>query len=303
MFSFNDKLLANRKLETLVENKTSYAIQHAELHVFETHQQAQQVLLTFSDPILASMIMGKKVMHLKDKPAFDFFPGESVILPQDELMIIDFPEASQDNPTKCLALRFDKEKLQQTIYQLNDSTPKENGLLWQLTDYNFHFTNNIAINQILQRLIFLFAENHPSKDFFANNMIEELLVRILQLEQQENYIELSQKNANSTKFSFIIDFIRSNIHQNFNIQLLSKKAHMSEANFYKCFKQELGITPNEFIIEEKLRIAESLLKNPNVSIKEAYLNSGFSSFSYFCRVFKKKHRINPGKFKSNQLSS
>jgi len=303
MFSFNDKLLANRKLETLVENKTSYAIQHAELHVFETHQQAQQVLLTFSDPILASMIMGKKVMHLKDKPAFDFFPGESVILPQDELMIIDFPEASQDNPTKCLALRFDKEKLQQTIYQLNDSTPKENVLLWQLTDYNFHFTNNIAINQILQRLIFLFAENHPSKDFFANNMIEELLVRILQLEQQGNYIELSQKNANSTKFSFIIDFIRSNIHQNFNIQLLSKKAHMSEANFYKCFKQELGITPNEFIIEEKLRIAESLLKNPTVSIKEAYLNSGFSSFSYFCRVFKKKHRINPSKFKSNQLSS
>ncbi len=37
---------------------------------------------------------------------------------------------------------------------------------------------------------------------------------------------------------------------------------MSEANFYKCFKQELGITPNEYIIEEKLRIAESLLKNP-----------------------------------------
>lgn len=49
-----------RRLETLVENKTSYTLQHAEMHVFETHQQAERVLLQFDQPVLATMLVGKK---------------------------------------------------------------------------------------------------------------------------------------------------------------------------------------------------------------------------------------------------
>ena len=301
MLQINSEHLHRRKLEHHVENRTCYTLKHAELNLFETHQAATSIFLTFPEPVLASMIMGKKVMHLGDKPAFDFLPGESVIMPSDEVMCIDFPEASMNNPTKCLALRFDKDKLQQTVNQLNTVQLKQDGAEWQLTDYNFHFTNDIAINQIIQRLIFLFTENHPSKDLFSDMMIQELLIRILQMEQKNSYVAKSITQANSNRFSYVLNYIREHLTEDITVGLLSEKANMSESSFYRSFRLELGITPNDYIIEERLKIAESALKDPNMSIKEAYLLSGFNSFSYFCRIFKKKHRLQPSAYKAQCL--
>ena len=135
----------NRKLENLVENRTVHTLKNAELNIFETHLQASQVLLKFQQPVLASMLKGKKIMHLADSPAFGFLPGESVILPANELMCIDFPEASLKNPTKCLAMAFDQHRLDKIIDNLNEIRPKIDNQEWKFTNSNFHFTNKIKI--------------------------------------------------------------------------------------------------------------------------------------------------------------
>ena len=175
MLNLSSAHYENRKLENHVENRTVHTLKNAELNIFETHLQASQVYLRFPQPVLASMIKGKKVMHLDGSPAFGFLPGESVILPSNEKMVIDFPEASVSNPTQCLALALSEEKLQEAVDLLNNRGTKQNGLEWSVMDYNYHFTNDIAINQILQRLIFIFTENHPSKDIFSDLLIQELV--------------------------------------------------------------------------------------------------------------------------------
>lgn len=301
MIELNTSYHQQRRLESLVENRTIHTLNNAELNIFETQQQASQVLLRFSEPVLASMIKGKKVMHLEGMPSFGFLPGESVILPSNELMCIDFPEATDRTPTQCLALAFSESKLQEAVNLLNQRGTKQNGIEWSMTDYNYHFTNDAAINQILQRLIFIFAENHPSKDIFADLLIQELVIRILQTESKSLYLKKSQTNPNNDRISFIIQYIRENITEDLSVEHLSEKVYMSESNFYRTFKHELGASPNEFIIEERLKMAESLLRDPKLSIKEAYLASGFNSFSYFCRLFKKKKKVSPTEFKEKAI--
>ncbi|MCF8325534.1 MAG: AraC family transcriptional regulator [Leadbetterella sp.] len=297
MLNLSSAHYENRKLENHVENRTVHTLKNAELNIFETHLQASQVYLRFPQPVLDSMIKGKKVMHLDGSPAFGFLPGESVILPSNEKMVIDFPEASVSNPTQCLALALSEEKLQEAVDLLNNRGTKQNGLEWSVMDYNYHFTNDIAINQILQRLIFIFTENHPSKDIFSDLLIQELVIRILQTETKSMYLKKSLTDANNDRISYVIKFIRENLTEDLSIELLSEKAYMSESNFYRTFKHELGSSPNDFIIEERLKVAESLLRNPRMSVKEAYLASGFNSFSYFCRIFKKKKNLSPTEFK------
>ncbi len=305
MVELNPLHYQNRRLETLVENRTLHTLNNAELNIFETHQKAAQVMLQFHEPVLASMIRGKKIMHLQNTPSFGFLPGESVILPSNELMCIDFPEASEQNPTQCLALAFNEAKLQQAVNLLNERGLKQNGKEWSMTDYNYHFTNDIAINQILQRLIFIFTENHPSKDIFADMLLQELIIRILQTESKSIYLKKSYTQPNNDRISFVLNFIRENITEDLTIELLSEKAYMSESNFYRTFKHETGSTPIDFIIEERLKLAESLLRDPKMSVKEAFMASGFNSFSYFCRIFKKKKNLSPTEFKekSNQLKN
>lgn len=302
MLSLSSSYASKRKLETLVENRTIHTLNNAELNIFETHQKAEEVLLKFPDPVLASMLTGKKVMHLRDLDSFEFLPGESVILPGNELMCIDFPEATTQNPTQCLALAFSPELIKSTIQVLNERAPKQEGKEWNMTDYNFHFTNDIAIQQILQRLIFIFAENHPSKDIFADSLLQELLIRIVQAESKGLHLKNANGSCTDDRISFIIKFIKENITKQLSVEELSEKAYMSESSFYRIFKNEMGISPNDFITDERIRIAENVLKRQKTSIKEAFLASGFSSFSYFCRVFKKRKKLSPSEYKANENS-
>ncbi|OJJ23974.1 AraC family transcriptional regulator [marine bacterium AO1-C] len=297
------KHFEKRKLEHLVENQTSYHLNNAEMHVFETHQQAQQVALKFRQPVLASMLTGKKVMHLEHVQPFDFLPGESIILPPDAPMLIDFPEATMQKPTRCLAMTISIDKIKKIIGLLNENLPRIDGQEWNFMDFNFQFTNDIAIHGIIQRLLFLFTENHPSKDLFADFMLKELVIRILQKEHRENHSVQTKHLGGEGRLTEIVKYIHDNLSQPLTIQHLSDKAHMSESNFYRVFKNEFGISPVDFINEERIRLATRLLRDPDKQIKEVYLECGFNSLSYFNRLFKRKNQVSPRKFQAkNKIS-
>lgn len=287
-----NRIINNRRLETLVENQTSYALNNAELHLFETHKEAEQVLLKFHQPVLASMLEGKKVMHLHDTTAFNFMPGESLILPPDELMCIDFPEARIDNPTRCLAMAISEDKIMETVNFLNERRAKVDDE-WKFTDYNFHFTNDLAIQQIIHRLLFLFTEKHESKDLFADFMLRELIIRILQTETKKIYTEQAMQLSSSHRLAYVIQYIRQNLDKELSVKYLSKKSYMSESNFHRVFKNELNISPIDFINNERIKLATSLLQDPRKKIKDVYMECGFNSLSYFIRMFKRKEKISP----------
>ena len=293
----------NRKLENLVENQTSYTLNNAAMHVFETHKQAERVLLQFDKPVLASMLHGKKIMHLRDHNSFDFLPGESLILPADELMCIDFPDAEERNPTRCLAMAIAEDKIKNVVTLMNENIGKDEGREWSLMDYNFHFTNDAGIFQILQRLLYLFTENHPSKDFFVDNMLQELIVRILQTNNRKIYTDKALKLSSDNRLAFIIQYIREHLNESLSVEFLSRKACMSESNFYRVFKNELGISPVDFINTERIKLAVSLLQDPTRKIKNVYLECGFESRSYFNRVFKRMNKLSPGAFQAKSARS
>ena len=287
-----------RKLQNLVENQTSYTLNNAALHVFETHEQAERVFLQFDQPVMASMLRGKKIMHLRDLQSFDFLPGESLILPADEVMCIDFPEAKEKDPTRCLALAISDEKIIKVVQTMNENMPKLDNGEWGFLNYNFHFTNDAGIYQILQRLLFLFTENHPSKDLFVDNMLQELIVRVLQTNSRKIYTEKAMTLSSDNRLAFIIKYIRDNLYKSLSIDELIKKACMSESHFYRVFKNELGISPVDFINNERIKLAVSLLHNPDRKIKDVYLECGFESRSYFNRVFKRIKKVSPSVYQN-----
>ncbi|MCO6175955.1 AraC family transcriptional regulator [Flavobacterium sp. NRK F10] len=294
--NITDKIYQNRKLETWVENKTSHTLNSAEMHIFETHQTEKNFLLKFRHPVLATMFEGKKVMHLRGMDSFDFLPGESLILPANELMTVDFPEASLDTPTKCLAMTISEEMIRKTIDDMNERRAKIDGE-WEFKDYNFHFTNDMAIQQIIERLLFLFTENHRSKDIFADFMLRELVIRILQAETRSQLVNDSKSLAINNRLAFIVDYIRQNLDKNLTIKELSNKAYMSESHFYRVFKNELNLSPIDFINNERIKLATELLRDPKKQIKEIYMECGFNSPSYFNRIFKRVELISPSEYK------
>lgn len=284
-----------KDLKTLVENRTTYTLDNCELNIFETHQEAADVNLVFGDLVLTTMLKGKKVMHLFDKPGFDYLPGESVIVPPNELMKIDFPEAQWNNPTQCIALSISKEMIENTFNMLNERfSDKVLTQEWGLDLSYFHLINTQDLSEIINRFIKIgVKERSKEKDLIASLALKELLIRLSQTQARDMLEKTYKELASGNRLAHVVAFIKSNIREQLTLEDLASKACMSKAHFVRTFKQELGQTPMEYVLNERLKLARNLLQMGGLQIQEVAMMSGFNNISYFIRVFKKEFGRTP----------
>ncbi|WP_080054313.1 AraC family transcriptional regulator [Spirosoma aerolatum] len=295
--------LQARRLEQEVENRTAYTIDTAELNIYETHHVAEKVELTFNSPVLASMIRGKKVMHLPGTPSFDFLPGESVIVPGLETMRIDFPEAETDNPTQCLALAIDSDKIRQVTNLLNERVPLiDSPQGWQFGHTNFFLTNDEPIHQLIARLIYIFTENNKAKDVFANLVLQELVVRLMQTQARTLLLSPDTLQINTNRLAHVAQYIARNLHRNLHIKELADEACMSEPNFYRTFKQTFGLTPIDYINQQRIALASRLLRTTDRCLADISLACGFNNMTYFMRLFRRETGLSPAQYRKQMLA-
>lgn len=291
-----------RKLTTLVENKTTYNAEYAELNIYETHAFAEKVSLTFDFPIIASMLTGKKVMHIDGLDSFDFFPGESVVMPTHKEMVIDFPLATKNAPTQCLALGIDTFKIDEVVEKFNQHVSIENeNNNWKLDNAASHHINNADVNHLIERLTYTFTNSNKSKDVLLDLMIQELIVRLLQTKAKSLIINDPNQIFNDTRIGTVIKYIKDNLtDKDISVDVLAKKAYMSASHFHKQFKNTLGISPIDYINSEKIKFSKKLIKeNKSFRISEIAFKSGFNNTSYFNRQFKKMELMTPQQFKAS----
>jgi AraC-like DNA-binding protein len=289
--------LTNQKLlKTLVENRTVYNLENCELNLFETYEKSELVPLQFNDLVITSMLKGKKVMHLFDKDGFDYLPGESVIIPPNVKMKIDFPEATFDNPTQCLALAIDNKKIVDTLNFLNEKYPKEGqNNFWQLDDNNFFFENNEEMSNVINKIIKICQSTSIFKDTLADLSLQELLVKIVQSQTLKGVSEGNAKTNNPTLLH-ILNLIRENISNKIELKSIAKNAGLSTSSLYRLFKNELGVSPVEFIMLEKIKLAKRYLTDKDVYIKNVSYETGFENSNYFIRLFKHYEGITPKQY-------
>ncbi|MBU2928440.1 AraC family transcriptional regulator [Winogradskyella psychrotolerans] len=292
---------SHRKLTTLVENRTTYSAEYAELNIYETHAIAEKVSLIFDFPIIASMLTGKKVMHLEGFDAFDFFPGESVVMPTHKEMVIDFPVATKHQPTQCLALGIDAFKIEEVVGKFNHNVAIENeNNNWNLDTTTSHLINNTDVNHLIKRLTYTFTNTNSSKDVLLDLMIQELIVRLLQT-KAKSLIMNDTHIFTDTRIGTVIKFIKDNLtNKDITVDQLAKKAYMSTSHFHKQFKNTLGISPIDYINSEKIKFSKQLIKtSKNLRMSEIAFKSGFNNTSYFNRQFKKMEMMTPQQFKAS----
>jgi AraC-like DNA-binding protein len=281
-------LTASDQLTTLVENRSVITLNRCELNVFETHQQSENVRLRFSELTFTTMLRGKKKMRVFGNDTFDYIPGESVIVPQNQEMVIDFPEASLDNPTQCIALVIDQHKVQETIDILNETYPKpEKNEEWQLRHDEYHLANTLSLVQTVNRLVAITQEQLIAKDILADYALRELLIRLMQTQARTMILKHYPRYATTHRFAAVVQYIQEHLMEALTIDQLSKIAYMSKSHFFRSFKMEFGISPVEFIIVERLTLAKKLLSNPALSIADIAFRVGFNSIHYFSEQFRK----------------
>jgi len=289
-----------RHLTTLVENKTVYHSEFSELNIYETHTFAKDVFLQFDTPIIASMLTGKKIMHPKELPFYEFLPGESLVVPANEELIIDFPEATKEKPTQCLALAIDPEKINDIVTKFNYKIELDGeNNKWDFNTPSTHLKNQTEVNYLIERLVSTFIQQHVSQDVILDLMIQELIVRLLQTKAKYSIINDPLDLFSDTRIGNVVRYIRKNLtERDISVDILAKQACMSTSNFHKQFKNTLGLSPIDYINAERIKFSKKLIAYGNKdSISDIAFKSGFNNVSYFNRQFKRHELITPSNYK------
>lgn len=73
----------------------------------------------------------------------------------------------------------------------------------------------------------------------------------------------------------------------------SRKINVSRSTLYRKFKNATGVSPNEVIIDTRLKTAAKILQKRKTPISCLAYNLGFSSPSYFTKIFRLKFNMTP----------
>ncbi len=83
-----------------------------------------------------------------------------------------------------------------------------------------------------------------------------------------------------------IEYINQNIASALTVDDICNAVHISKYHFCRKFKKCIGLTVMNYILKTRIISAKSLLEQTSLSVTEISGRCGFSSISYFCRVFK-----------------
>lgn len=94
-----------------------------------------------------------------------------------------------------------------------------------------------------------------------------------------------------------INFIDKNLEEELSIQIISKNVNISKSVLYKHFHSYLNCTVSEYINLKRIEKSIELMKKTDLSIDEISQKVGFSSVSYYGKIFKKIKKVSPFKYK------
>lgn len=94
--------------------------------------------------------------------------------------------------------------------------------------------------------------------------------------------------------------IRENIDTQYTLRLLTEKTGISAVKLQEGFKHLFGRTVTDFIKNVRLEISEEMIKSTDLTISEIIYSIGFTSRSYFSKIFKERYNCSPSTYRDDK---
>lgn len=148
---------------------------------------------------------------------------------------------------------------------------------------NSEFTE-LSIQALLLNLFIKLGENHNNADALFPNV---------RLNKQKEYVQ---------RFNQILEYIDEHYMEDITLEDTAKAAGFSKYHFSRLFKQYTEFTFCDYLCFRRVKAAAEQLAEPDYSITDIAMNSGFPSISTFNRLFKQQMGCTPREYRSKNTS-
>ncbi len=150
----------------------------------------------------------------------------------------------------------------------------------------------VNIDLLLKKCLSSYNKYNEMLELLLSIQFCELLFHI-----SENYCKQFEASDNfPVAVNKIIAYIHSNYTKKITLDKLCEEVNISKQYCMRLFKKYLHTTINDYILSTRMKHAAYLLRHTYMNVNEASLYLGFSSVSYFSRVFKKYYGVSPSEY-------
>ncbi|CUY61080.1 GlxA family transcriptional regulator [Serratia marcescens] len=132
----------------------------------------------------------------------------------------------------------------------------------------------------------------------ANRVARQLVVPPHRQGGQAQFIEHAVCNTQGgDRFMKALDWAVSNLQLPHTVEALADKAYMSRRTFTRRFQQSTGTTLTQWLLSQRLALAQRFLEKTDQSIEQIALVAGFSSTLSMRRHFQQQFKTSPSRYR------
>jgi AraC-like DNA-binding protein len=254
--------------------KYSYAGAHTHL---ETHTHENMMEIVYCDK-------GRQVYEVNNQQ-FEICGGDVFVTFPDE------PHSTANHPEEkgavyWLQIEMPKNNNGFLGYQGGNAASFVNALL---TLPKRHFKGNVMIRKCLDEVFRLGQDITPNSLLSIHLRLAQTLQLVMTCAEAAD-----TDTGKSLRIERVKKYIDEHLDSELSIAILAERHHISESHFKKWFKNEVGITPMDYIQRRKIEAAKRTLSgNIELNVTDIAYRLNFSSSQYFATVFKKYVGLTP----------
>ena len=144
-----------------------------------------------------------------------------------------------------------------------------------------------------------------SKGVAADKLYLESLANLLAVHLLKNYLnhELKvpslERRLSPKKLDLVLQYIEANLERKITLSELANVAGIGKFYFCRLFKSSLGLTPYQYVIQQRVARAKKLLTYSDIPICDIALDCGFSSQSHLAKHFRSMVKASPMNYRKS----
>lgn len=153
---------------------------------------------------------------------------------------------------------------------------------------------NPQLESISNMLLSELQQGSLSNQLYVDSLSNVLAVNLLRQHATAKFHLPTYRGGLSARhLRQILDYIDAHIDREIKLADLSQLLNMSQFHFSRLFKESLGISPHQYLLQQRVARAKQLLKNTDRLIADIALTCGFNSHSHLSKQFKQLTGITP----------
>ena len=158
--------------------------------------------------------------------------------------------------------------------------------------------------QIEQLAMMLRSELHRGKEgmgqLYIDSLANALMVNVLRDYGATKHKIAVYEGGLSDRYLFqAIEYIDHHLSQSIKLDDLATHVGISKFHFSRLFKKSMGVSPHQYVTQQRIELAKHLLSKADMSISDIALECGFNSHGHLGKYFHKIVGITPKAYRQS----